>query len=164
MATDRKNNILQPTDIITVNTKYGKKKAKILSIDNNTIKAKLFESKKTINLNVKKHRNLIDLYEIKDAYAKSETVVAPLAHKMMAKTMNETNDEDNTLNPSISLSEMKQYGIKLGKLNESEQYHYDLNQVVTMLKEAKTIIRNYKELEKTSYAINAIINNLNKTI
>jgi hypothetical protein len=163
MATDRKNNILQPTDIITVNMKSGKKKAKILSIFNNEIKAQLIESKKTINLDSRKHRNLIDLYEISNAFAKQEKVIQPLISKMLNQTTNETNDEENTLNPSISISEMKDFGIKLGKLNEKEQYSYDLKQVIKLLKEAKEITRNHKSLEKTSYLINGLINKI-KTV
>jgi len=159
---DKNNNILKPTDIIELKTKSGNKKLKIVSFKNYTINANFINENKSVKLNSKKHRKYISLYNINDTFAKSDNIIAPYINEILDESKQINKDNFRTNSPVISLQEMTNFGINVkGHMTDDEALSYNKHKINRLLKEAKSLTRNFKELKQVAYKINNIVNTLN---
>jgi len=157
--TDRNGNILQPTDIIIVETNTGNKKARILKINNNKLQVHLLKEKKVMNLDIVKHQDFIELYNIDNYDTRNEHNTFPLIRQMMTETKNSLNDSE--LNPEFTLEEMVNAGLNVkGLLTESQKKDYAKVQIKNLLKQAKKFTRDFKELKSVGNALDFINNKL----
>lgn len=159
--TDKNGDILQPTDTIELKTKAGNKQLKITAIKGKTIKAKFLSENKTVSLDAKKHRNIITLYNIDDAFAKSDNAIFPFVSDILSETKTASDDSFRTNSPVISLQEMTNFGIGVkGHMTDAESLEYNKVKISRLLKEAKTLTRDFPELKTTTTNLNTIISNL----
>jgi hypothetical protein len=157
MTTDKHGNILQSTDIILIETNKGNKLAKILSIFDETLTARIIkenkygvinESKKSFSINIKKYQDSISLYEIKDTFSKSNGNVSTLVEDIIKKTRNDDGDQYNTSMPYIKLDEMRQLGIDTtGRMTDDQKITYNKKRINNLIVEAVKFTRGVNDMQ-----------------
>jgi len=165
--TDKNGKILQSTDIILIETKKGNKLAKILSIFNDTLTARVIkenkygvitESKNSFNINVRKHQNSISLYEINNTFSKSSDIVYPLVEDMINKTKNNVEDPYNTSMPYIKLDEMRQLGIDTtGRMTPTQKVKYNKKRIYNLVTEAMKFTRGVNDMQFINSKLSELI-------
>ncbi len=151
---DKKGNIIEPSDEIIINTKKGNLKGTIISLKEGKIKVKIGSKVKDLDYNT--YKNLILIENISDAYSDNGHNINPILNELLNDTRKGEKRDD-----SIQLDEMFGKGISTISVNTPKaKFLYKKNKLIALIKEAKSLTRDYKELLPLTEQFNKMLKQL----